>query len=421
MEIICYDQRSNKWPSTKEENQVKRIRLLIVILLIASVLSGCVEKQVEISASVSPAGDPTASQTPEPSLAGTALPSSAQSSVSPSNTETKTKTPVIIDAPLPDLQGTDWYDWDRVGTYPGASVVQCGDKIAFQMIHGGEELAYISYLSFANPDGSNYVQTEIANSSNLNYKDGWVYFIYKDNCIYKVKTDGSELTEIFKATNPEGTAQVWLSDLLLVDDKMYVFENIENGENEKSIFKRISLDGTNFEELDEFDSFGYSKSLFYDSGKLYYISANLDRDISVLYQYDIAANNLTCLTQDLPTDYSKIAVRGDKVYHERDWAPYVYTISTCTDEPLISADFVVYDFGIFDRWLLMTGDDGIYFYELQTGKLYYGCEFGNAVSIVPTQNYVYLEEIDDWPILWPLIIQNGSVTVGEVFNLIYNQ
>ena len=394
---------------------MKRNIFLITVLL-AAILTGCAAIPSEMASYASPASTGTASKTPEPTMSEEFVTAATATPVMPSVTEAET--PVIIDAPIPDPLGDQWYDWDRVGAYPGASVVRCGDKIVFQMISGGEEMNYTCYLSFANPDGSGCVQTEIADARNPNYMDGWVYFIYEGDCIYKVKTDGSSLTRVYKEPPPERTTEVLLSDLLLVDDKLYIFANIGDADNEKSIFKCMSLDGTDTEILDEFSSFGYSKSLFYDSGKLFYINADLDNSVFDLYRYDIAANRITCLAQGLPTWYSKIAVRGDKVYHDREGMLYVYTISTEKDEPFVkSEDFFIFDFGFFDRWLLITRDDGIYLYDLQGGELYYGGGPGLAVSIVPTQNDVYVEEIDDWPVLWPLIFQDGVVSMGETLNM----
>jgi len=373
------------------------------------------------------------SKTPEPSATETvqsAVPTENTSSPSaissPSN-----ETPVIENGPIPGLLGNQWYDFDKAGAYPGACVVQCGDRIAFNNIIKTEGIMeYDSYLCFADPDGSNCVQTKVS-SEYPNYKDGWVYFTYyadHADCIYKIKTDGSGLTKIFKAQSSiEGTTGIALNDLLLVGNQIYVFEYIVHDKKATSIFMRMNLDGSGIEELDEFDHIGIPDeylhllptSLYYDSGKLYYVNADKRNTKFDLYQYDISTNEKTCLAKDLASNFCcKIAVRGDKIYYAGEKGLSVFIISTGKNEVFAPTKNIAFlDFGFFDRWLLMTSDDGLYCYDLESGKLYLDEDSaGITANIVATQKYVFLEEAEDYPYLFPVTFQNGEINIGGIFN-----
>lgn len=406
---------------------MKLIAVFIIALLLTAMPAGCTEKKPENTYNISPAVSASEMYSPtEPAK----TPTYSESTASPSAAGPD-ETYAITDGPIPGLSGNQWYDFDKVGAYPGASVVQCGDRIAFQMIKEGKGiLEFDCYLSFADFDGSHCVQTNIKNSSNPNYKDGWVYIIYKDDCIYKVKVNGSKAKEVFKAkSNLDGTNDVFLSDLLLVEDKIYVFKNIEYENKLKSILVTMNLDGSGEKEIDEFEHplkdiefvsrSDYSPSLFYDSGKLYYINTDPDNNKFDLYRYEIAANNKTCLIKSLTGDYEfKIAVRGDLVYFSSGGLMHTYTISTGKNKVFSPAENLggFFDFKFFDRWLLMTGD-GLYCYDLQTGKLYLADDYGITVDIVPTKNNVYIEEMEDYPTFWPVIFKNGEVTIGNCFNV----
>lgn len=398
---------------------MKRIILNIIIMCAVSAILGCAKN---------PAADTAqAVQTPRPKLTEQADTAAPTESAPTTDAETSIKIQVIKTESIPGLLGTQWYEWDKVGAYPGASAVQCGDRIAFQMLKWLDEHSYDSYLSFADPDGSHCVTTKIKDSRSLNYKDGWVYIIYKDDCIYKVKTDGSGREKIFEAKSSiEGTTGVLLSELLLAHDKLYVFENIHYGKEEKSIFMRMNLDGSGAETIDEFvhldatdksDWYSYWPSVFYDSGAMYYTNTDLNKSTYDIYKYDIAANNKTCVVSGIISDYGcKIAARGEILYYRCNEGLKTHIISSGKDELFTWAvSEGVFDFAFFDRWLLMSSDEGLYFYDHKSSELYLAENIGSCWYIMPTQNYVYYEP-DGYPFLYPIAFEDGTVTVGDEIN-----
>ena len=405
---------------------MKRVIVFMTFYIIIAIPAGCTVLQPMDTGDII---TEAVSQAFESSTAQTQTQSPTETASSPSITNT----PVITGGPIPGPLGNQWYDWDNVGAYPGASVAQCGNRIAFQTLKRVDEHTYESYLSFANPDGSNCVRTKIKDPSNLNYKDGWVYFV-KNDSIYKVKTDGSGLKRIFKTKNSiSGATEVFINELLLVENRLYFFENIESKNNVKCIFEYINLDGNGPEIIEQFehskigenaDLFDYLPSLFYDSGMLYYTNTDLVDSKFDLYQYDISANKKDCIIKNLSAAYScKIAVHGDKVYYNgkinAKEGLYAHNISTGKDEYFITTgNDGIFDFAFFDRWLLMSSDEGLYCYDMQEGKLYLAGGLGSACNIVPTQKYVYFEEPDDYPFLWPVTFNDGKVMKGACINSI---
>lgn len=318
----------------------------VFIALLAS--AGCSNEPQSVVAST-PASSPAP---PLPTIGETANPSAPALNIlpAPAASPKPSETPALNAGPLPDLTGNQWYDWDKVGAYPGASVVQCGDRIAFETVKYIDEHECDYILTFADPDGSNSLLTEVESIRNPNYKDGWVYFISnKDNCIFKIKPDGTGLKKVYKAKSSEATTELLLSDLLLVEDRLYFFECIEHRDKAKIGLLSISLNGKDEEIIDEFADkklnsenywFGIKYALFYDSGKLYYMDADFgDFKYHVerfdLYQYDIALKTKACIARSLPTIFDKIAVRGDSVYHAYNGEIYMYSLAEGKDTAII--------------------------------------------------------------------------------------
>lgn len=137
---------------------MKRIMILIMITATILGLAACSGHSAETQA----AGTPTATQAaPAPAKIAAPYPKALPTAA----------------ATLPCLLGEKWYDWESAGAYPGASITQCGDRIAFLKPVVDRENGCIDYLAFADPDGSNCVCAEVIFPRCLNYKDGWVYYI----------------------------------------------------------------------------------------------------------------------------------------------------------------------------------------------------------------------------------------------------
>lgn len=391
----------------------RTIPFIMTILLILS-LAGCVKVQ--------PAEPST---TPSP----TASPAASPSSIPTTPVPTEAKTPIITDGPIPELLGNQWYDWDRVGRYPGSSVVECGDKICLNMIgydtSGKTDTDYY-YLSFANADGSGYKKTKLLYTGSRNYKDEWVYMIYsrgdKDG-IYKVKTNGNGLQKLYEARSTGAKKLVCIDDLLLIDDKLYFIE--EDASREMCSIKCIDLYGGSLEILDETPSCYYGTSLYYHNGNLYYMAEGLNAQQYDIFQYNTDTGDITMTAENIDMDISRYVIAGDKLFHTiptgtNENALYVHSLSTGRDEQLIHADIgYIHDFSLFDRWLLIYCDKGLMGYDLPTGKLYLlnnvpwakdmeGC----TLLIESTPKCVYLE-FDKWGYLYPIIFANGKVNVYE--------
>ena len=98
---------------------MKRIIVLVLITAVIMSFAAC-SGQVPETQTAAPIVSETAAVTPSP----TAQPE-------PSQPAEGAPVIAITDEPMPGLLGSGLYDWDKVGAYPGASVTQCGDRIAF--------------------------------------------------------------------------------------------------------------------------------------------------------------------------------------------------------------------------------------------------------------------------------------------------
>ncbi len=409
---------------------MKRMIAFIFSFLVVVSLAGCAGQQ----GSTLPTAPAATIATPATATPVESTPSPIQTTSAP----VETAAPVIKDGPIPGLLGEKWYDWDKVGAYPGSEVAAWGGRIAFQTIAKNGSNLFESHLSLANTDGSDSKYTDILiNSgdflgllkpSRMNYRDGWVYLIRSDNGkdhIYKVKEDGTSPIRLPTAEDTQYAEKEYFYDaLLLINDKLYFTIEVEMGKVYHSVLARMNTDGSYEERLEESDS-RYFSVLYYDAGKFYYECYDVNEDISELYQLDIATGASKPIGE-IDTLDIKFVVRGDQAIFTE---PYdstndnicmvnVCSISSGKKETLIDANLDIIDYALFDRWLLMIdGFKGLLGYDFTTGKLYLLSDspFIDNVQIAITADQAYLQSIISGS-LYPIQFANGKVTIGPNIN-----
>jgi hypothetical protein len=103
-------------------------------------------------------------------------------------------------------------------------------------------------------DGTN--QTEICNNVRMCIADqGWIYFISSaDHGIYKIKLDGSQKTELVKGINS-------FIDYMSIEGDWISFSIIEDNSPKTTAF--IKTDGTNLKKPDLLNGFVYQGWIYY--------------------------------------------------------------------------------------------------------------------------------------------------------------
>jgi len=183
--------------------------------------------------------------------------------------------------------------------------------------------------------------------TNINVKDGWVYYLFS-NCIYKIKTDGTEKTLLLKENGS-------IDKLIVIGDWIY-FRYLPNNNDSRGYIIKIKNDGTEMTKISNITT----QTLYYDNG-WFYTDLNVE-----LTKIKIDGSEIIRLADEQP---EAISVTNDWIYYETvvDWQNKIFarhsikkdgSNSQKVDEGTrnyfmnFSGDWLYYTAGAYDKGIL---------------------------------------------------------------------
>lgn len=79
---------------------------------------------------------------------------------------------------------------------------------------------------------------------------------------------------------------------------------------------------------------------------------------------------------------------------------------------------MIYDFNLFDRWLLLANSEEFFCYDTEIKNLHIVNEPGLVGYIMPTRNHLYIEAPENEATLKQVVFQNGRAVCSDIFNVL---